>query len=1098
MHFCYAAAARSPRLELERTSLRAHNHSPMAELLIYPSHSLVHRHRTEEARRGATGVCWDPKALSMNDFELRMARALLEKRVRVLSSAEEHSWLRMFVSTEPLGKDYSRMRSTPGFVPVLQKALQHCGELGLNATQLAALGADSLGLERKHLRSFAHLYGAWEAYLSQHRVRTHLLALLETIESLKKGAHGLECLKDYRQITFRQTYQLSPIQMRLLEALSSALKSRCEVLVEVPHHENPARYFRSTGRLLSQFEQTGDKLQLTVLPTALEAPSDKGLGLLESLIGARAETLVQWDRISIHQSSSKSRERLAIVEQIQTWMREGVAPECIAVAMRSMDESAQLLQLALRDGDIPVHPLPQPALTGSSLLRWFTQLLRLSFGSWQPDSLIALLSSPYAQRLVHAQPQQITHALSSILTSGDVTPAALISALEHRRDSASASCVRAIKRLETMLKPFRESQPADQFLGHVRRLIQACEFHRGAPLPHRGPAELGPLMGAGEDPIDIEVGFALGMEELGLESLERVLNQLELLARELPTPIGAETFWSILADALERQTISPPGPLNGAVSILPVRDLVGHTFEAVVIPHLVEDIFPAPSPAVALLPTLEARLLKRAPDKAHQRSTSAFEATVGIENHHDNEALLFALTVASATSRLSLSYFVQESGARLCAPSLFLEECLALARASQQNFHVHEHVETPILNPAQAFGLEQRSRAALGALCPVAPGDAAEPLAEEEVAALRDIEIPDLALTSIVRRVQIERLRLAHAFSHGISHHTAYTGRVETELWGDLPPGSKENPVSPSALETTLKCPFQDYARRVLRLNQTLPVEYDVHPREDGRFAHLCFEAVMRALIAHEMGRYRSENVQSALSIATVAIDRVFDEQWGHAQLPEGLFEHRKKILRTRLLTLIEHMYARDDGFSPRYVELSFGPDGAWPPLKFPDPASHDELWLHGRIDLVEFNGACWRAADLKRSGAAMLKKQLTPDALGHSAMQLPIYAAACAEQSPGYASDARYLALRDGEVMPTLRELFATKAWKHDPRNPDDLLQLVSADGTCTPLGEKIASLVAIMRNPEHGLRPAPGACATCDYPALCRIPSVDLSDSD
>ncbi len=294
----------------------------MAELFIYPSHGLVRTHRAEEARRAETGVCWGTKALTMYDFELQLIQEMWDRDVRILSPAEERSWLRMFVSSESPQDFYPRQKqSAPGFIRMLQSTLQHCGELGLDAAQLGALGADPSGLEHRTLRTFASLYRAWEHYINRHKVRTHHLALLEMTASCQRGTPCPDFLKDCRRITFRHTYRLSLLQMRVLEALDLVLETQTEVLVEVPHHESQFRYFRSTGRLLSQFEQTGDKLRMTVLPIMLPELLDDNPGLLHGLVNACAATEVRWDRVSFHESSSKARERLAIVEQIQQWMQ---------------------------------------------------------------------------------------------------------------------------------------------------------------------------------------------------------------------------------------------------------------------------------------------------------------------------------------------------------------------------------------------------------------------------------------------------------------------------------------------------------------------------------------------------------------------------------------------------------------------------------------------------------------------------------------------------------------------------------------------------------------------------------------------------------
>lgn len=1029
------------------------------ELIVFPSRALVQAHRTVTAQLAPHGVAFGTNALAIQEFEQWLMEGVLGPQARVLTDFEERCRLRALMATEPLKSAYGeQLVGTPGFIPTLQRTIHAHQQLGPSPNRL--------------LTPLDRLLFTWEQDLVQAELWSRLTALREVVSRLQGGSDIPPWLKNCSRVVFKHSFELSPLQTTLIEALSTRLTGLVEVVIEIPYQDSNSGYFRHSARVLSQFEKTGDRLQTTVLPTDDSEEPGVGRELLACLLQQRPCTEVSWSSISLHQSTTPTRERLTLAEQVHAWLAEGIAPDQIVIAMRHLDHEAHQLRQSLLDSSLQVQAIPQPALSASPLLRWFTTLLSLSYRPWHPQILTDVLSSSYASDLHGLGSNAISRGLTWLMPYAYSSHQELIDSLEQNAGGDAQVCARALRVLAEQLDALSTPQTLTDFVQLTRQLMAHCHLHRNLPLPARTAQDLRALIGA-EDSVSIELGMAMGREDLGLNALEQVLGNLELVGTRLSATLLPKEYWQILTDGLRSQNVYPPGPRSGAIKLIAVRDLVGTRADAIAIPHLVDGRFPATKRNEAIL------------------SGSEESDALEYQSHYEKEALLFALSISAARSRLALSYSVYDTSGREAMPALFMQECLLAARTAGQADCIQTHPDEPVPPPDRAFGPDRLGRAMVHAIAPAHPGQTPADIA---AAAIPIPQATPSEVASALHRVVIERQRLAHAYAKGSLFNTPYTGQL-TGVSIAIP-GSKERPLSASQLETAARCPFQDFVGRVLRLGTKPLPQIDVDPRDDGQLAHECFEAAMLAIIAHSPGPYRAENAESACATALDAINHRLEQEQHRQLLPPGLYNYRAEHLRRRLLLLIENMYRQDEAFEPKGVEVAFGPEGSWPPLEYRHPDLDTPIWLQGRIDLLEQQGDALRAADLKRKGTDKLRDALKPNVLGQTSLQLPIYAAACGVHSLSAAGDARFLSLKNGKAMPSLRVHVQSPAWKGDDRSADDVLALALPDGTPTPLGDGISRLAAEMRSNNYALKPAEGACLRCDFAALCRVPSLDIPD--
>lgn len=269
-------------------------------------------------------------------------------------------------------------------------------------------------------------------------------------------------------------------------------------------------------------------------------------------------------------------------------------------------------------------------------------------------------------------------------------------------------------------------------------------------------------------------------------------------------------------------------------------------------------------------------------------------------------------------------------------------------------------------------------------------------------------------------------------------------------------------PLSISALETYLECPFKFFAQRVLKLEEEPDDEEVMDPRRQGQFMHEVFEAFFTEWQAAGHRAITRENLDAARDVFTTVVDRALE------QLPPaeaGL--ERTRLLGSSAAAGLGEAVLRMEAERPvpvvgRLLEHPLRGD-----FTFTSAEGPRTIALAGKVDRL----------DLLADGTFRLidyKLGWPPNRL--RALQLPIYGL-CAEQR---------LETDRGRAW-TLGEA-AYLAFK----GPRRVVPLFSAADRAKVLGEAQQRLVDTVDAIGRGeFPPRPDdvyRCDTCRFAAVCR----------
>ena len=314
-----------------------------------------------------------------------------------------------------------------------------------------------------------------------------------------------------------------------------------------------------------------------------------------------------------------------------------------------------------------------------------------------------------------------------------------------------------------------------------------------------------------------------------------------------------------------------------------------------------------------------------------------------------------------------------------------------------------------------------------------------------------------------------------------------WDGRVELDIPGVATLGTREYPVSPSALETWATCPHKFFLSRVLRLS-ALPGEEE----ED-------MSALERGVLVHRiLERFVKERRQTDADLLELAEEEfVIAEGRGVTGYPL-LWDLAKDDIRASLrsfatreaewLTGVVTEAGAEAGFGPGtdIGEVSVSVDGL------------GEVWFRGKIDRIDVVGDEVRVRDFKTGkpepyfdGAR--GRRATRTVTNGRALQLPIYAAAARRKYPNDAVD-----------------IAASYCFPLAENNTHGVAPYTEANQK-----EFSATLVAIVDGARRGIFPATpetagdsdqerGNCTYCEFNRLCPVrrrqiwERKGLSDSD
>lgn len=466
---------------------------------------------------------------------------------------------------------------------------------------------------------------------------------------------------------------------------------------------------------------------------------------------------------------------------------------------------------------------------------------------------------------------------------------------------------------------------------------------------------------------------------------ERVLSVLAELAPRARSgeELSLADVVRVLAPRLG--SIETRAPAAGVQVVTP-EELRGASFDVVLLPGLVERVFPARVPEDPLLPDAARRALGPDLEDAHARAAS--------------ERLALALAVGAAERRVVALASITTAEGRPRVPSVYFVELLGrrLGRVAS--------------GADVAAAME-------GAVSLVTTPAAAARASERTVATLRELaRLPRPEARGRANHVTERNPMLRAALRRVYRLETPKLGRSDGLVLGDKEsraPLAKHAPsaraFSATALESFAKCPLQFHFKAVLRLEpREEPQALDeLDPLLRGSIFH---EAQFLALTAlRERGALPLGPEGLAAARATLAevvaalrteladrlapaIPRVF-----HVELDEIEADLREWLARL----------AADTRWQPRYFELAFGlpPEDGRDPESRVEPAVLDQgLRLRGAIDLVEADaeGKTLRATDHKTGSSYAIRDPGPLVVRGGRTLQPVLYALALTKLFPEHA----------------------------------------------------------------------------------------------
>jgi ATP-dependent helicase/nuclease subunit B len=344
----------------------------------------------------------------------------------------------------------------------------------------------------------------------------------------------------------------------------------------------------------------------------------------------------------------------------------------------------------------------------------------------------------------------------------------------------------------------------------------------------------------------------------------------------------------------------------------------------------------------------------------------------------DEERLLFTLLVGAARERLNCSFQRSDDSGRVLAPSWYIDE---LKRALHDNGRQSETISIPrsITEKTATPPFDRHDLLLPAELAIRLTLDAQDPTALIEACAA----LPNLYKHG--RKVVAE----VDQSSDRLLGYDGILNQIDS-YWKHF----SERGLSPTALETYARCPFQFFARHVLGLEPLDRPEEVLgpSPAEFGEIGHGILNGFYRAMIDDGYFTGRSAKLDVETTLQAIAARAFADFEESH---PVG-YPLAWESLKDGLVQLLRQVIAQDlselsqSGFAP--VSLETGVTARLP-ADWPEPLNG--LTIRGRMDRIDRNDSGLRVIDYKFKFGAKPASQdtnLLRAALRGQRLQPPFY----------------------------------------------------------------------------------------------------------
>ncbi|MGE3958900.1 MAG: PD-(D/E)XK nuclease family protein [Vicinamibacterales bacterium] len=960
---------------------------------------------------------------------------------------------------------FGPVATSPGFPRALARTLEELALADVPASRLDGVGAgarDLAGLLDRFDRQFSTVCSVDRA------------AFLRTAA---EGAAAGDSAYGHCRLVLLDTPVTNAAELGLVRALVQRAPS---ALATIPAGDAPTvRAFATLARV-----------------TPVE-PADGGLDRVRRHLFAAGATPAggPLDEVELFSAPGEGREAVEIARRILREAREGTPFDRMAIALRTPQQYAGLLEHALERAGIPSYfergsRRPHPAG------RAFLALL-----ACRQENLSA---RRFAEYLSLGQVPRVDGRTGSADGPGrsalpdDVIPASqdeVFGALAGRADEQAQAApdvdpevagpadraFRAPWKWERILAESRVINTAARWEARLTGLMRECDLQR-AELERTEP-ESGRLAHLARKVEDLQAlaGFALPIirvlaawpeastwsdwlerfEALAPSVLARPERVLRVLADLRPMgavgPVSLDEAARVLAVRLGTMESEPQARRYGRVFVASPAHMRGRTFDVVFVPALAERMFPQ-------RPREDPLLLDAA-----RVALDAALVTQG--DRADMEKQQLRLAVGAATRRLYVSFPTVEIGeGRPRVPSLY---ALEVWRAMTGRVPSADELQ------------QAAARASRATLAWPAPDDSTEAIdaLEHDLATLRRlVEAPDSAARGRAQYM----LQLNDCLQRSVRERYARPRKAWSKFDGLVQATERTRPIlapsrlgarvySLSALQRYASCPYQFLLGAIYRLR---PAE-DLEPlqRMDPLTRGSLFHAVQTAFYRRLREEGRLPVTSAGLAHALDVLDQCMAEEAAHqrrelAPAIERVWQDEIGAIRRDLRLWVHKISEDQDGWVPAKFEWAFGLKGSAvdvgrDPDSRPDPVLLDNRFLlHGSIDLVEEHATrgTLRVTDHK-TGRARVKEGFVVD--GGKALQPVLYSMALEAALGRTVEQGRlYYATTDGG--------FTSVAVALDERSRRAGIEV----------------LEIIDRAVETGfLAPAPaeGACTWCDFRPVC-----------
>ena len=592
-----------------------------------------------------------------------------------------------------------------------------------------------------------------------------------------------------------------------------------------------------------------------------------------------------------------------------------------------------------------------------------------------------------------------------------------------------------------------------QWRGKLERRAGSEEDARSLwELVSRLGAELGrpegswaALAGRAGDILESFLGLPSAASERESEAWEHLRATLESF--RVFDRLASSASWEDFLDAFERKlkarSFEEPGLRGGRG-----RDAMGargESFRVLFLIGLKEGRFPRQVVEDPLLREAARAALRHPGGYWISRKTSGYE----------EERLLFYLMASSAQEKLYCVYPRSDEEGRAEVPSLYLRELCRAAGLSMGEEETNRRVPRQPREKLKAWEPELLSPKEVSLRLAFEGGEASDYL--ERVG--RDGRLLKLACA-----------RLPDFFSYGKPGELDGRSGPPEEYLRRL----REQGISPSALESFARCPFQFFADRVLGLGRGEEAaekgEFAAWAR--GKIYHAVLERFYSGL-GESFWRDEAAEVSKPLDEAIQAAFAEFD--WRELGVYPLLWLAAKKTMTARLREFVAWDLAqiRASGLRPAWFERALeGPA----PAKL--PRALEGLRLRGIVDRVDIDADAkrYQVVDYKTHWGGQKPASLVAKGEMH---QLPVYAELAGRALGGGARfmGASLYVLEDspGTTGAEPRRIYAEEDWSRDRKG----------------FFERVAGELEEIAQGRYPIRPDDGEfgyCRWCDFSAMCR----------